>query len=187
MNILVINNGSTFIRQLKKLLAKHELTVLGPVELKQFPTDQFDLIVLSGGSIKHVMRNEKLYQKELELIRKTKIPIIGICLGLELIILVLNGKLAKMKKKKVGLAEIKISKRNPIFVNLPNKKVYKHHRWNIKKLPRTLIELARSEDGVEVVRHRSKKIYGFQFHPEVFPATTCGDEIFNNLLKELKK
>lgn len=39
-----------------------------------------------------------------------------------------------------------------------------------------------SKDGVEIIKHKQKIIYGFQFHPEMFPDQTQGDELFANLI-----
>jgi anthranilate/para-aminobenzoate synthase component II len=56
----------------------------------------------------------------------------------------------------------------------------------IKKLPSILIPLAESRDGIEIIKHKFKNIFGLQFHPSVFPEKTYGNEIFNNLLNILK-
>jgi len=47
--------------------------------------------------------------------------------------------------------------------------------------------MIKSRDGFEVIKHSTKPVYGFQFHPEMFEDKTCGDEIFKNTLGLLAK
>ena len=187
MNILIIDNKSKHIIKLKKLLINHKVTTFLYNEINLKLIDNFDLIILSGGSHFSVLGHEQEYKKEIEIIKNVNKPIIGICLGFQLIAYVFGAKLYKINKKIKGISPIKVISDHYIFNNLPNFKVYESHRWLIKKIPKNFIELARSKDGIEVFKHRYKNIYGFQFHPEVFCDETCGDEIFYNLLNQISR
>jgi len=139
--------------------------------------------MLSGAPTLSVIGNETLYAKEVELIKNCSKPIIGICLGFELIAYAFGAGLERMDVKEEGIVDIEILQEDTIFSNILDFKVYEAHRWVVKTLPECLIGLARSKDGFEVVKHKEKKIYGLQFHPEIFVESTCGSEIFNNLIK----
>ena len=67
---------------------------------------------------------------------------------------------------------------------MPNLKVYGAHNWKIDKVPENFIVLAESDNCIQIIKHKNREIYGFQFHPEMFIDETCGNEIFENLLKE---
>jgi len=182
MNILIIDNGTIRLSQLKTLLKKHSCKT---VKLGKFDSENaagFDLIVLSGSSQLPILSNKSLYNKEIDLIKNSKKPIIGICLGFELIAYAYGSKIKRMRKKEKGIIEIQASESNGMFKNMPNFSVYESHRWVVKELSSDLVELARSRDGIEAIKHRKRKLYGFQFHPEMFTEKTYGDEIFNNLL-----
>jgi GMP synthase-like glutamine amidotransferase len=186
MNILIVDNGTSVLKELKELLEGNSLTVLDFKKLDKHRYENYDLIVLSGSSRYTILRNLNLYQDELNLIKTTNIPIIGICLGFELICYAYGGELIDLKKKQNGYDKLILSKPDSIFENLPNLLVYKAHRWAIKETPKDLVTLACSKECVEIVKHRSRKIYGFQFHPEMDTQKTCGLKIFYNLVNSIK-
>ena len=186
MNILITDNGTLRLAELTKLLKGNEYQIVSVDKLDTIDTQSFDLIILSGSSKFPIFGNEDLYKNEVDLIKKSDVPIIGICLGFELIGYAYGARLEAMDHKKREVVKIQTTQPSQIFDNLPNFRVYKAHRWVIKELPTELVELARSSDGVEVIKHKNRKIYGFQFHPEMLPDETCGDEIFNNLLSMIQ-
>lgn len=187
MKVLIVNNQTKHINKLKELLHNHEVTVFFYNQIDLKLVKNFDLIILSGGSLFSILGHEQKYKKEIEIIKNSNKPIIGICLGFELIAYAFGSKLYKVNKKIKGILPIKIINNCRIFNNLPNFDVYEGHRWIIKKIPTDFIELARSESGIEAFKHKDKNLYGFQFHPEVFCDQTCGDEIFYNLLNQFIK
>lgn len=187
MNFLIIDNGTVRIQELKKLLNNHtyEIVKLGNINL--CIVDRFDAIILSGSSKFPIFGNENLYRNEIYLIKNSKKPIIGICLGFELIAHVFGAELKRVDRKIRGIVDISVVKPSKLFLQLPNFSVFESHRWVIKKSPKNFITLAVSENGIEAFKHKNRKLYGFQFHPSVFTDITCGDEIFNNLLTILEK
>jgi GMP synthase (glutamine-hydrolysing) len=186
MKVLIINNKTKRLAQLKKLLKKDKFEIIKLGEVVMVDASEYDLIILSGSSKFSIIGNEDLYRGEIDLIKSSKAPIIGICLGFELISHAYGASLSKVQRKRKGIVDIQVTHPSDIFENLPNFKVYESHRWVVNKLPDTLVELARSKDGIEAIKHKSRQVYGFQFHPEMFAEKTCGDEIFNNLLKNLR-
>lgn len=187
MNLLIVDNGTVRISELQKLLENHtyEIMKLGDIDLGI--ADRFDAIVLSGSSKFPIFGNEDLYRDEINLIKNSTKPIIGICLGFQLIAYAFGAELKRVDKKIRGIIEISIVESSELFLQLPNFSVFESHRWVVEKSPENFITLAVSKDGVEAFRHKNRKLYGFQFHPSVFPDKTCGDEIFNNLLTVLEK
>lgn len=187
MNLLIIDNGTVRIQELQKLLKSHthEVVKLGSIDLGI--VDSFDAIILSGSSQFPIFGNEDLYKNEINLIKNSTKPIIGICLGFELIAYAFGAELKRLDRKIRGIVDISVIRPDEIFLQLPNFQVFDSHRWVVEKSPNSFVTLAISKYGVEAFRHQDRKLYGFQFHPEMFVDETCGDEIFNNLLVVLEK
>lgn len=185
MKVLIIDNKTLYLSELKNLFQKHTVKTVQVQFLDLKKANDFDLIVLSGSSLFPVLGNEKIYQNEINLIKNFQTPIIGICLGFELIGSAFGAHLTLLSKRENGIVQLKIIKKeDPLFDDLANIQVYEGHRWVIQKpLPRVLIALAKSQDGIEIIKHRKRLIYGFQFHPEMLSPKNSGEKIFNNTLQ----
>jgi|SRR5579872_142113 len=170
MKVLIIDNGSTFLDSLKGSLIDCEILVSDYDKAEISQSQQADLIVLSGGHKYAVVNHQNKYAKELAIIKSSLKPIIGICLGFELIVAAYGGELESMKKRARGILEIEVNKTNAFFGNRTKLKVYESHRWTVKKLPDSFMILASSRDGVEAIKHKTLPIYGLQFHPEISPS-----------------
>ena len=129
-----------------------------------------------------------------DLLHTTKIPLLGICQGHQLIGHCFNRDLRKvrrlpdepMRKCRPGepdtgavkghpgyyyanaFVEADILRADPIFAGLGRRvRVRESHRCEIKKLPRGFIPLAQSADCTyEMIRHGARLLYGMQFHAE---------------------
>lgn len=180
MNILIIDNGSHFIAKLIKSLSKNKINLIefGNINLRKI--NDYDKIILSGGSLP-VVYHKKEYSKEIKLIKKSRVPILGICLGCELIATAFGERLERMKAKENEIIKVSKIKEDMIMKRLDNFKVFESHRWALKKCKK-LIPLAKSKKGIEIFRHPKKRIYGIQFHPEMFHNKTKGLAVLNNFL-----
>jgi len=113
------------------------------------------------------------------------IPILGICLGHQAIGMHFGGNVKRMENPLHGkTSEITVlSKNSVLFKNLPKKfKVMRYHSLYVDDIPEDLEVTAKSEDGVAMaVEHKSKNIFGIQFHPEsIF--TEYGKNMIRNFL-----
>ena len=181
----MVDNATINLNKLKKSFNEYKINIERYNKIKN--PEKYDLIVLSGGSGFSVVNHKNVFKKEIRLIKNSKIPILGICLGAEIIAISFGGKLKKSLSKEKGIMEIKKIKNDPLIKGLPNKfKVYESHRWIIKNC-KNLIPLAKSKKGIEIIKHPSKKIYGVQFHPEMFKNKTKGYKIIKNFLEISKK
>ena len=113
------------------------------------------------------------------------IPILGICLGHQAIGMNFGGKIKRLENPLHGkTSEITVLSENSVlFKNLPKKfKVMRYHSLYVDDIPETLEVTAKSEDGVAMaVEHKSKNIFGIQFHPESF-FTEYGKNMIRNFL-----
>ena len=186
MKILLINNETKHLKELQALLKQHEIINIKFNEINLSEISNYDIAILTGSSSYPVLGNEDKYKKEINLIKSLEIPIIGICLGFELIGHAFGATLILLNEKKKGTVTIKILKQDKIFKDVPNFKVFEAHRWCIKEMPNTLTPLAKSKDGIEIIKHKNEEIYGLQFHPSLYTDKMCGDEIFINILNKIQ-
>lgn len=113
------------------------------------------------------------------------IPILGICLGHQAIGMNFGGEIKRLENPLHGkTSEITVLSENSVlFKNLPKKfKVMRYHSLYVDDIPEELEITAKSEDGVVMaVEHKSKNIFGIQFHPEsIF--TEYGKNMIRNFL-----
>jgi anthranilate synthase/aminodeoxychorismate synthase-like glutamine amidotransferase len=99
-----------------------------------------------------------------------KMPVLGVCLGLQAIGEVLGATVTHAPRQMHGkVSHIEHNGRG-IFAGLPSPlTATRYHSLclDAATIPETLIVTARSEDGVvQGVAHRSAPVYGVQFHPE---------------------
>jgi anthranilate/para-aminobenzoate synthase component II len=182
MKVLIVDNGSSYINNLHTLVSEHEVELCGFGETSIKKQSQFDLIILSGGHIVPVASDDGLYNLERELIRMRRKPMLGLCLGFELIAHTFGAKLIEKKLEVKGLNEIVPVNDDPIFEGLNKIMVYESHRWVVGDLPSDLTPLAKSQDGIEIIKKRDLPIYGFQFHPELVKNSKDGKILFDNFI-----
>jgi GMP synthase-like glutamine amidotransferase len=181
MKILLIDNGTKHLRKLKDLLKDFEVDIY-PLFDKYPSFYGYNLIILSGGSNYAVKTNPDKFEREINLIKDAKIPIIGICQGCEIIAYTFNSDLEKINPKTKGVRNIEFIDKD--FFRSKMVEVYEAHRWVIKRLGKKLTGIAKSQTGFEVIKH--KPIYGLQFHPEMFVDKTLGDDIFMSIIAKTK-
>lgn len=189
MKILLIDNGSKYLGKLRHLLldSGNEVKVEKWFAVNKEFAENFDIIVLSGGHQFSVLTNPDLFVNEIDLIKHLDKPIIGICLGFELIAYTFGANLTQSKKHEKGAFEIMPIKSGPIFAGINKFEVFESHSLAVPDLKRNkyLTALAKSTYGIEIIKHKTKPIYGFQFHPEMFVDKLTGDNIFLNTLNLL--
>jgi len=159
----VIKNDKISIKQLQKLAPTHIILSPGPATYNE-----------SGISLKVV---EKFYKK---------IPILGICLGHQIIAYYFQAKITKAKKIMHGkTSKIIQVKKSKIFKEIPKKFIStRYHSYvvdkNIKN--RDLKITSYSDDG-EIMSIELKKylVFGVQFHPESI-MSEFGYQLLKNFL-----
>lgn len=187
MRVALVNNGTKEPQKLLDLLHGHDVRVFDSSQVPTLTTSEFDLIVLSGSSRFPITENEWLLLPEIDLIKTTTVPLIGVCYGCELIARAFGGSLVDHgeESKERDLVRVEVVADDPIFRGRTEFEAYDAHRWVIASLPPELRVLARSEHGPEVIRHTERLIWGFQFHPEKMMDKSYGDELFKSLICDL--
>ena len=119
-----------------------------------------------------------------EAIRR-KIPILGICRGMEFLNVYFEGTLKKTSHPIALDHDIKItnSLRHSIF-HAGTLRVNSFHDWGIDKLGDDLISFAIAGDGsIEGFVHQNENIIGLLWHPERLFSDAKAQKIHNDLIK----
>ncbi len=115
-----------------------------------------------------------------------KIPILGVCLGLQCIGYAYGGVVDHAGEIKHGKTSLVHHDGQGVFKGLPNPfAAVRYHSLAVKKesLPDCLIISARTENGIIMgVRHEKFPMEGVQFHPESM-ATKVGKDLLKNFLR----
>ena len=188
--ILIVDFGS----QVTKLIARRvrDLGVYSEIltpkeiyELKEF--NSVKGIILSGGPSSVTNQKFQIIPKYLF---EKKIPILGICYGLQLIAKLFGGKIkASKKRREFGRALIYKRKNSVLTKNFfrKNNSVWMSHEDAVVKLPKGFNAVAFTKSSkLTIIENTIKKIYGVQFHPEV-THTTNGTQMFKNFIFSICK
>ena len=123
----------------------------------------------------------------LELIEKASetIPVFGVCLGLQSMGQTFGGKVVRAPAQMHGKTSQIHHDNRGVFAGLKNPfTATRYHSLAVQHgdLPPELEVTARTEDGeIMGLQHRTRPIFGVQFHPESI-ATECGHELLGNFL-----
>jgi len=117
--------------------------------------------------------------------KNPNLPLLGICLGMQAIVQFFGGNIVRAPGIVHGKQDTISHTGEGLFCGVPQKfKAVRYHSLCAEKksFPDVLDIEAFSSDGViQGIKHKSKNIYGIQFHPESY-MTEYGDNIFSNFL-----
>lgn len=116
-----------------------------------------------------------------------KIPILGVCLGHQVICEAYGGVVSYAKQLMHGKQSVtKLDTKTPLFVGLPEETtVARYHSLAAQEetFPECLQVTARTSDGeIMALQHKTKAVYGVQFHPESI-LTPLGKKMLENFLQ----
>ncbi len=189
--IIIIDFGS----QVTKLIARRirELGVYSEIltlkDLHKFQNyTSIKGIILSGGPS---TVNKKNYDSVPKNIFNKKIPVLGICYGLQLIAKIFGGSIKSSKRKReFGKALLFQKNKSQLlkkFINKKSHSVWMSHQDVVTKLPKEFKIIASTKQSkFTIIENTKKKIFGIQFHPEV-THTLNGKQIFKNFIFSICK
>ncbi len=137
-------------------------------------------IILSGGPASIYEKNSPKVDSQ---IFDLKIPILGICYGMQYMIDYLGGKVESAAKREYGLAMLTVHDSKGIFDGV-NKTTpcWMSHGDSISSLPEGFKITASTENTrIAAAANDKDRLYGLQFHPEV-AHTPEGKHMLNNFL-----
>lgn len=173
MKILLVNNNTQHLPPLSRALAGHQVEMVFYRPGMQFNAEGKDLVILSGGGgegneINDIIRKGKLwYEDQMEFVLACQKPVLGICMGFEVICRAYGEEVKEMPKLLERFLWLDSTNIGQKFFGHKKLKQFEAHKWHIPDIKNKDLEvLAHSTTGIEVIRHKKKPIVASQFHPE---------------------
>ena len=138
-------------------------------------------VVLSGGPYSVYRERESLGVCEDAL--EADFPVLGICLGHQVMALHFGGEGSEGKTAEYAKVDLTVIEEDDLFRDFPRRiSVWESHKDEVVRAPEDFIVLAASDIcKIEAMKHKKKPIYGVQFHPEV-EHTPQGMDILKNFV-----
>ncbi len=186
--IVVIDFGSQYnqliCRRIREFGVYSELksNKITAEEIKNMPNVKG--IILSGSP--NTVTEENSFTLDPEILN-LRIPVMGICYGMQLITHMNGGVVEKASEREYGKTEIKVHG-GELFRNLPSGQVvWMSHGYHVKDLPEGFTVTASSDScHIAAAMNKEKNIHLVQFHPEV-EHSVYGNEILKNFIFEVCK
>ena len=185
--ILLVDHQDSFTRNLEHLLAEFdEVLVRDRHEIDDASCQAADLIVFSPGP-----GNPDQYPETQTLCRAWtgKKPILGICLGFQLILQVEGARIIRQSQVLHGVeTEIEFNPSSATYSGLPpSLRVARYHSLRVDPASLDGLPDSISITGRDPIRNAplsfedtKRKLFGLQYHPESF-LTTAGHSLIENI------
>jgi len=135
-------------------VVKHFLEVT-PQDLSQC-----ERVILSGTTLKDIATLSQ--PVKFMWLKETEKPVLGICAGMETIGVVFGMHL--IRRLEIGMTEMAVVKENPFFNG--DFKAYSLHSYCVE-MSGDFEVWAKSAKCIQIIKHKTKPLYGVLFHPEV--------------------
>jgi GMP synthase (glutamine-hydrolysing) len=131
------------------------------------------LIVLGGpmsvnDSLPWLRREEGYLRRAIS----SGVPVLGVCLGAQLLAKTLGAEVRPMDRKEIGWHRVRWTEAgrvDPLLAGLPDENIFFHWHGENFRIPPGAERLAETELCANQGFRSGAKLYGLQFHPEVTP------------------
>src|SRR3954447_18269036 len=140
-------------------------------------------LILSGGPASVYAEGAPRLDPEL---LELGIPVLGICYGMQAIVLQLGGKVEGAEIGEFGRSKLTVMEQGRLLAGTPEDQAcWMSHRDTVYEAPPGFTALARStESPVAAIEDVERGIYGIQFHPEVVH-TPYGQQVLTTFLEDV--
>lgn len=182
--VLILDFGSQFtqlIARRARELGFFSFIIPGTSDLKRIQDFNAGAIILSGGpNSTYEAGSPQLNKGFWDFVNERKIPTLGVCYGMQLIVREFCGEVKPAQKREYGRMKVQINSPHALYSGIQSFEAWMSHGDETEKLPLGFKQIGTSSEGaVASIAHDSKPIYGIQFHPEV-AHTENGTKILNN-------
>lgn len=183
-SVWIVDFGSQYTMLITRKFRELGFTseIMTPDEgLERIKSDRPKAIVLSGGP-QSVFEDKTDYAP---FFRDEKMPILGICYGMQIMGQFFGGKVEKGVQGEYGLAKLRTVPGFLIPGCPAESDVWMSHSDHVSVLPKDFKLILQSENGLTAgIKHEYRPVLGLQFHPEVHH-TVHGKEILSFFLNNI--
>ena len=185
-SIVILDFGSQYTQLIaRRIRAEKVFSVILPhsTGIEEILHEKPKGIILSGGPSDLTEENAPCLAAD---ILSIGIPVLGICYGMQLISQMKGAELERADHREYGHTRIEADTDTALFRGTPvDQKVWMSHGVRLKSMPSGFKTIASSAGcPIAAMSNDEERIYGLQFHPEVFH-TENGIEILQNFLFEI--
>ena len=184
--VLVVDFGSQTTQLIARRVREHGVYCeIHPFDLDDRTVREFAPkgIILSGGP---ETVTEHLTPRIPEILFGARVPILGICYGMQAMATQLGGRVAGSDRREFGHATARIVGDTPLFRGLGGAlDVWMSHGDKVTELPAGFVRAAASGNApIAAMADVQRHLYGVQFHPEV-THTPHGGEIIRRFVRDV--
>jgi GMP synthase (glutamine-hydrolysing) len=186
VRVFVVDNGGQWTHRIWRVLRElgcetkiiSNTTAVGEIDA--------DGLVLSGGAPRIAWESPRLGNCT-DYLREFGGPVLGICIGLQLMALECGGRAGPSTVPEFGLAKIRVVVEDDLFRGLPRELlVWESHNDEVKEAPGFEVLAVSDNCSVQALKHLRNPWYGVQFHPEV-NNTEHGEDILRNFVDVVRR
>lgn len=182
--ILVFDLGSQYTQLIARRIREHK--VFCEIVRHDLPADEVARqapkgIVLSGGPASvYEHASPRVDPRIFDL----GVPVLGICYGLQLMAETTGGKVGAAHAREYGSTRCTVDPESALFKGVPKDTVvWNSHGDLVTGLEGSFVSIAKtSSTPFAAVAHKSRPLYGIQFHPEVVHSKH-GRQVLENFVK----
>ncbi|MFC3907793.1 anthranilate synthase component I [Legionella dresdenensis] len=192
--VLLVDHQDSFVHTLANYLRQTGAeveTIRSEFAVGYIQQNDFDLVVLSPGP---GCPDDFKVADTIQAVLARKIPLFGVCLGLQGIVEYFGGTLDTLDYPMHGKAsEIKVLNNSDLFAGFAEKFIAgRYHSLYARRqaMPETLKITAETDDGIIMaISHTQWPVYAVQFHPETILSLheQAGMRIINNVMELVNK
>ena len=178
MSILLISTCNEilsereFVLPISRIVGENNHKILHYTQCTKNIVSSYDKIIVCGTSLK-----DNSYMMKLDNFKKLFYDfsgsIMGICSGMQVLCSIFGCQI--VKNLEIGMVEIETLEKNILCEN--KFQAYSLHNYSVNNLESFNV-LARSENSIQIIKHKDMNVFGVSFHPEV-----RNEKIISNFLK----
>ena len=184
--VLILDFGSQFTQLIARRLRElgyYSFILPGTSTLERIENFKPNAVILSGGpSSVYEEGSPQLAPQFWKWSQTAKMPILGICYGMQLMVQEFGGKISSAQKREYGRMQVNVLEKSPLFSMIETFEAWMSHGDETHEYPAPFYISGKSKEGaVAAITHSTLPYHGIQFHPEV-THTQRGTEILKNFL-----
>ena len=181
IRVAIVDCGSSKVPDIARVLERCGVapSVIKPEDLPLIESHLPSALILSGNPAL-IQDTGTAFLTNFGVLRKLRLPILGICFGHQVIGLLYGGEVRRGKEDR-DLRQIDVIQQHPLFAGISGTAEFQQDHTEEVSLPTQFAHLASSSHcHNEAMAHPDLPVYGVQFHPET--SGDAGERLIRNFL-----